>query len=132
MATDEDLRAKTRRVLLRPDIDPRALANLFHDTYERLAPNYGYETRPETRKFNPRSDNGRLMIATCASILEQLRKTRAELQTAHGTPAEFEAAVWAAHAQLFVTTEEAEAAIAKYRDEWNLAPEVEIREHRDG
>ena len=45
------------------------LARLFHDTYERLAPDYGYETRKETRDFDPASKNGRLMIATCDAII---------------------------------------------------------------
>jgi len=44
------------------------LAKRFHDLYERLAPYYGYETRKETRVFNPNSKNGRLMIAVCATI----------------------------------------------------------------
>lgn len=45
------------------------LARRFHDTYERLAPSFGYETRPETRDFDPASSNGRLMIAVCAELL---------------------------------------------------------------
>ncbi len=45
------------------------LAVMFHDTYERLAPKYGYETRGDTKHFNPRSPNGRLMIAVCADLL---------------------------------------------------------------
>ena len=49
-------------------------------------------------------------------------KTREELTAKHGTPKEFERAVWAAWAQLFVTTAEAEKAIVKYRDEWLAAP----------
>ena len=32
-------------------IDPLALAVLFHVTYEKLAPQKGYETRKETRVF---------------------------------------------------------------------------------
>ena len=44
------------------------LARRFHETYERLAPRYGYETRPETRKFDPNSNNGRLMIAVCEEL----------------------------------------------------------------
>lgn len=44
------------------------LAILFHDTYERLAPQFGYETRKETRAFDPTSPNGKLMIAVCGSI----------------------------------------------------------------
>lgn len=48
---------------------PLELANLFHEAYERLAPEFGYETREETRVFDPNSANGRLMIATCVDIL---------------------------------------------------------------
>jgi hypothetical protein len=46
------------------------LAVLFHETYERLAPEFGYETRPDTKKFDPLSKNGRLMVAVCMEILE--------------------------------------------------------------
>lgn len=49
------------------------LARLFHDHYEELAPFYGYITRPETRVFDPESNNGKLMIAVCDKILEALR-----------------------------------------------------------
>jgi len=48
-----------------------ALARQFHDTYERLAPAHGYETRPETRAFDPDSPNGRLMTAVCEEIMKQ-------------------------------------------------------------
>ena len=44
------------------------LARRFHETYERLAPQFGYKTRKETREFDPRSPNGKLMIAVCAEI----------------------------------------------------------------
>lgn len=47
----------------------RALAEQFHATYELLAPQFGYETRAETRQFDPASSNGKLMIAVCASII---------------------------------------------------------------
>jgi hypothetical protein len=53
-----------------------ALAKQFHDTYERLAPSFGYETRPETRVFDPDSANGRLMIAVCKEIIEQNDKAQ--------------------------------------------------------
>ena len=45
------------------------LAIKFHDTYERLAPDFGYETREETRTFQPDTPNGKLMIAVCGEIL---------------------------------------------------------------
>ena len=46
------------------------LARLFHDTYERLAPKFGYETREETKQFDPESPNGKLMIAVCGEFLD--------------------------------------------------------------
>ena len=46
------------------------LARQFHDAYERLAPSYGYETRPDTRDFDPNSPNGRLMTAVCKEIIK--------------------------------------------------------------
>ena len=45
------------------------LAVRFHETYERLAPSFGYETRKETRAFDPTTPNGRLMIAVCAELI---------------------------------------------------------------
>lgn len=49
------------------------MARKFHETYERRAPYFEYETRPETRKFDPKSPNGRLMIVVCAEIIEELK-----------------------------------------------------------
>lgn len=48
------------------------LALQFHQTYERLAPSFGYETRPDTKVFDPESNNGKLMIAVCSEILSSL------------------------------------------------------------
>jgi hypothetical protein len=48
------------------------LAIYFHATYERLAPSFGYETRTETRVFDPNSKNGRLMVAVCEEMLQRL------------------------------------------------------------
>jgi hypothetical protein len=50
-------------------IDVLELARMFHEAYESLAPYHGYVTRPETRTFDPASNNGRLMIATCKAVL---------------------------------------------------------------
>lgn len=46
---------------------------MFHHTYERLAPSVGYDTRVETRIFDPESPNGKLMLAVCADLLPKLR-----------------------------------------------------------
>ena len=49
--------------------------------------------------------------------------TKQELREAHGTPDEFESAVWLSHADLFVTTDEALKAIREYRYTFNQATE---------
>lgn len=49
-----------------------ALARRFHETYERLAPQFGYETRNETRRFDPDSANGRLMIAVVEAVASEI------------------------------------------------------------
>ena len=48
------------------------LALKFHEIYERLAPKFGYETRTETRAFDPKSANGKLMIAVCQELIDAL------------------------------------------------------------
>lgn len=47
------------------------LAKRFHEIYESLAPEFGYETREETRDFDKNSPNGKLMIATCREIINE-------------------------------------------------------------
>jgi len=54
-------------------ISDEMLACSFHEIYESLAPKFGYETNPNTRKFNADSPNGRLMIAVCDKILDKLQ-----------------------------------------------------------
>lgn len=49
------------------------LATLFHETYERLAPEFGYKTREDTKYFDSSTPNGRLMIAVCEEILIDLQ-----------------------------------------------------------
>lgn len=48
------------------------LAQRFHETYESLAPKFGYETRKESAvEWKDVPDKNRcLMIATCASLLQ--------------------------------------------------------------
>jgi hypothetical protein len=58
--------------LAKNNLTPLQLATLFHDKYETLAPTYGYETREETRNFNPESNNGKLMVQVCREILNHL------------------------------------------------------------
>jgi hypothetical protein len=47
------------------------LARKFHNLYEELAPQFGYETRPDTKGFDPTSPNGKLMIAVCSRLATQ-------------------------------------------------------------
>lgn len=48
---------------------PEDWARRFHDTYERLAPSYGYETREDTKAFELESPNGLLMVAVCGEVV---------------------------------------------------------------
>jgi hypothetical protein len=50
------------------------LARFFHETYERLAPEYSYETREDSAVpwDEVPDDNRRLMIATAAEVLRKL------------------------------------------------------------
>lgn len=48
------------------------VARIFHDTYERLAPEFGYTTRLETRRFDPSSPNGKLMIAVSVEVAKSI------------------------------------------------------------
>lgn len=64
----------------------RQLAEMFHERYKRFAPQFGYETRKETRAFDPTTPNGRLMIAVCDEILtwfdrQDTADLNAELET---------------------------------------------------
>ncbi len=56
-------------------MDAEQLARLFHETYEKLAPEFSYKTREASAK--PWSDvpenNKKLMIAVARQILEVLK-----------------------------------------------------------
>jgi len=57
-------------------MNPEQLAQLFHETYERLAPQYSYTTRPESAKpwQDVPKDNKQLMIAVAGVVLAILKK----------------------------------------------------------
>lgn len=71
--TAAEARAMLEYVLDDKEAEARRMAWFFHDTYEQLAPSFGYETRPETRKFDPDSPNGQLMTEVCARWLAKAR-----------------------------------------------------------
>jgi len=53
------------------ELDWEKVAFLFHNTYEGLATKFGYETRKDTKEFDPESNNGKLMIATCKAVISK-------------------------------------------------------------
>lgn len=61
-------------------MDAEQIARLFHETYEELAPQFGYETREASRK--PWKDvpekNKKLMIAVAEKVFEIKKKQAAE------------------------------------------------------
>ena len=58
----------------RGKISPIKLAVIFHETYERLAPKFGYETKKETKVFDASSPNGKLMIEVCREMQAYLQQ----------------------------------------------------------
>lgn len=58
---------------LTPHGEAEMLAKLFHDTYERLAPQFGYETRKESAKpwAEVPENNRNLMTAVCAEVMSR-------------------------------------------------------------
>ena len=46
----------------------------FHDKYEKLASEYTYETREDTKVFDINSNNGKLMYATVNEIVSPILK----------------------------------------------------------
>ena len=53
-------------------VDALKVAMAFHEAYERLAPSFGYETRKDTKTFDPESQNGKLMISVCQAVGDQI------------------------------------------------------------
>ena len=55
-------------------MSPEELAKLFHETYERLAPRYGYKTREASavpwEEVPP--TNKRLMVAVAGEVLKEV------------------------------------------------------------
>lgn len=52
----------------------------FHDTYEKLASEYTYETREDTKVFDINSNNGKLMYATVNEIVSPILKENLKLK----------------------------------------------------
>lgn len=64
----------------KPNNEWEKIAFLFHNTYEGLAPKFGYETRKDTKEFDPESNNGKLMIVTCKTVISKtLQQQREEI-----------------------------------------------------
>ena len=52
----------------------------FHDMYEKLASEYTYKTREDTKVFDINSNNGKLMYATVNEIVSPILKENQELK----------------------------------------------------
>jgi len=64
--------------------DEVAVARAFHETYERLAPKHGYETRPESAVpwEQVPANNRRLMVDVADTVLARLAYPRDEAHIA--------------------------------------------------
>lgn len=59
---------------VRGNVTPLDMAIDFHDIYEKLAPDFGYDTRKDTKLFDKDTPNGRLMVAVCEQIINKYLK----------------------------------------------------------
>ena len=116
-----------------PVTPDEALAQRFHEAYERLAPSFGYETREASAK--PWGDvperNRSLMIAVCAEIADSVTAERdnalAEVARRQGDldhfvarfddEVQYRVAVQGDRDALAARLERAEAEVARLRDE---------------
>jgi len=64
-------------------VNDEALALLFHELYEKKAPEFGYKTKDETKAFDPESPNGKLMIAVAHEINKTVIKPAGERAAAY-------------------------------------------------
>jgi hypothetical protein len=87
---------------------------MFHDAYERLAPQFGYVTRSDTRTFDASSPNGRLMAAVCGEVVPRILTARLAALEAENAEFRRMVAEWRAKAATF----EAENAELRGRLEW--------------
>lgn len=69
-------RSKPKREMAQAE----SLAKLFHETYERLAPSFGYETRKDSAvPWDEVPENQKkLMTATCKEVQEELNRISSE------------------------------------------------------
>jgi hypothetical protein len=63
---------------LRDELTAENLARRFHEVYEKIAPNFGYETKPESAKpWDEIPPNNRaLMVATADVLLNEMEVER--------------------------------------------------------
>ena len=66
----KELMLEKERAYKQETLEEVELAILFHNTYEKLAPSFGYETREDTKYFDITTPNGKLMIAVCKEIIK--------------------------------------------------------------
>jgi hypothetical protein len=66
-------------------MDAEQLAEFFHETYERLAPEFDYRTRKKTRKpwIDLPLNVQNLMVAVCHEVLVELDAEKKSKTQAH-------------------------------------------------
>lgn len=63
------LRRQNQRLTELDKVSAHDLARRFHETYEKLAPEYGYNIRKETKSWDQYSPNGMLMQAVITEVM---------------------------------------------------------------
>jgi hypothetical protein len=81
-ACEASMRAEVSDLTTTDRHSAEELAKQFHDTYERLAPSFGYETRKASSVpwGQVPENNRKLMIAVCAEVWAEVDKRVADLR----------------------------------------------------
>lgn len=94
----------------------------FHDTYEKLASEYTYETREDTKVFDISSNNGKLMYATVNEIVSPILKENKQLKMIVNEYEKLNKGFKITNVQEYNIDEL--LSYKKYKDNWNKLKEI--------
>ena len=99
----------------------------FHDKYEKLASEYTYETREDTKVFDINSNNGKLMYATVNEIVSPILKENKQLKMIVNEYEKLNKGFKITNVQEYNIDEL--LSYKKYKDNWNKLKEFIVKEY---
>lgn len=99
----------------------------FHDMYEKLASEYNYETREDTKVFDINSNNGKLMYATVNEIVSPILKENKQLKMIVNEYEKLNKGFKITNIQEYNIDEL--LSYKKYKDNWNKLKDYIVKEY---